>query len=180
MKIEMMVNKMSKQVKKQTKSKGKKQTKNTVKKSIKKQGDSQSKKDSSLRLVVLLVIIAFLCVGITAMIYGSFIVKKPFEVQVLPYDFVVKNTVAFNLDTDIMHFGGSAPGRLLQRSLNLTSPKDALVHVDWSGDGVLVVDDNDFYLQESESKEIMFSLYIPSEIALGNYSGEIVFSFYDS
>lgn len=138
-----------------------------------------NKKNPTLRLVLIVVIIALLCIGITAMIYSSFLKKSPFETQSLNYNYKVKNHSSFNLDTDSLHFGGGLPGAVLQRGLNITSPKDAFVLITWAGDGLMYVSDNDFYLNADEVKGIQFTMNIPQDAKQGNYTGKILFSFYE-
>jgi hypothetical protein len=133
---------------------------------------------STFRFVILLLIIAFLCVGITAMLYSSLIEEKPFEVKRLPYDFVVKDSVGINLDTDILHFGGGPAGSQLQRSLNLTSQNDAFVVITWQGEGDVGANKNDFLLLANYSQPVKFVLTIPEGLPNGNYTGEIIFSFF--
>jgi len=138
-----------------------------------------NKKNSVLRLVLILLIIALLCISITAMIYSSFLKKKPFETQSLSYEYKVKNHTSFNLDTDSLHFGGGVPSEILQRGLNITSPKDAFVVITWAGDGFLQLSDNNFYLNADEVKAMRFTLTIPEDAKQGNYTGKILFSFYE-
>lgn len=134
---------------------------------------------STARLLILLVIIALLCVGITALIYTSVKEDSPFEVRRLPYDFVVKDSVGINLDTDIMHFGGGPHGSNLQRSLNLTSSRDAFVVITWQGEGDLTTNKNDFLLFADQAQSVRFVLFVSPDLEYGNHSGEIIFSFYE-
>ncbi len=105
--------------------------------------------------------------------------EEPFDIFILPYDFQVINEVGFVLDADILHFGGCNPGAKMVRDINLSSKKDARVNIVWSGPGDLIVSKNNFILEADTVEVITFTMYVPETLDYGNYSGEVVFSFYE-
>lgn len=96
----------------------------------------------------------------------------------MDYDFVVKNSVGFNLDTDALHFGGSLPGSTSTRSMNLHVDRDSRVVISFEGPGDLVVDKNDFVVFANSSESLTFYLTTPVNMTYGNYSGIVTFSFF--
>jgi hypothetical protein len=129
------------------------------------------KKISFIALIA--IIVFFLLVS-----FSSF-TTEPREVVMINYTFMVKENVGFNLDTDKLHFGGGPTNSFLERSMNISSTFDSRVHIQSAGPGSILLDINDFELNASSSKEILFTLEIPSDLELGLYEGVVFFYFYD-
>ena len=103
--------------------------------------------------------------------------NAPFEVKNLNYDFKVKQAIGLNVDTDILHMGGGPVGSVLERSIDISSPKDALVRIFVDGPGDLTVDKNNFLIRADDKINLTFSMLVP-DLPLGNYSGLVVLKFY--
>lgn len=130
------------------------------------------------RIVVLLVLVVLVSSLTTIIVLKNFSKDVPHEIKRLPYDFKVTENVSFVLDTDALHFGGGPNGARLQRGLNITTSQDARVHISWDGEGDIIVSENNFYLLADQTKDLLFYLNIPLDLANGTYSGELIFEFY--
>jgi hypothetical protein len=102
---------------------------------------------------------------------------QPFQVQTVPYDFVIKQSVGINADTDMLHFGGAPAGNSAIRLMSLSSPQDSLVKIRFQGPGSILVSDNNFILSAGENKDLNFTFTYP-DLPEGNYSGMVYFEFY--
>lgn len=123
-------------------------------------------------------LIVFLVYSVALLLISLVSLYSPYRVEVMNYDFVIKNGVGFDLDTDALHFGGSLPGSTLTRSMTLKTDKDSRVLITFEGPGDLVVDKNDFVLLSNSSEYLTFYLTTPLNITEGNYSGTVTFSFF--
>lgn len=123
-------------------------------------------------------LIVVLVYSVALLLISLFSLYSPYRVEVINYDFVVKNAVGFNLDTDALHFGGSLPGSTSTRSMNLQVNQDSRVVITFDGPGDLVVDKNDFIVLANSSQPLTFYLTIPVNITEGNYSGTVTFNFF--
>ncbi|MCA9477864.1 MAG: hypothetical protein KC535_01825 [Nanoarchaeota archaeon] len=126
-----------------------------------------------------IILISFIVVVLVATIIIA-LKDSPKEIATIPYRFAVKDNLGINLDSDSLQFGGGVPGVILQRSLNISAPFDAVVHIESEGPGKVMVDQNDFFLFASTQKELLFSLIVPADLALGDYEGTVYISFYES
>lgn len=133
---------------------------------------------TSVTSIVLLIILVVLVSSLATLLIIKNTSHKPFETKRLAYDFTVTNGISLVLDTDILHFGGGPAGARLQRSLNVTTSKDAKLKISWIGDGNIVVSENNFMIYANESKDLLFYLDIPSNASQGSYSGELILEFY--
>ena len=133
---------------------------------------------SIISIIVLLVVVILISSLVTILIIKNQS-AKPFDVKTLNYDFQVTPNVSFVLDSDILHFGGGPVGSRLQRSIDLSSSRTAIVKVSWVGDGELIISKNNFLVSADNPFNLSFYMDIPSNYSLGNYSGEIKFKFYD-
>jgi len=125
-------------------------------------------------LIVLLIIIIFFS-ALPIIIYQT--TERPYLIQTLAYDFSVKESVGFMLDSDILHFGGGPVGSGLERGMNVTSKETALVKIYAQGQGDIVISDNDFMVYANQSHPLIFTLTVPT-LPFGTYNGTVYFEFY--
>lgn len=130
------------------------------------------RKHGALALIIIII------VGLTFTLL-TLMKDTPEEVISFPYNFQVKDHLGFSLDTDKLYFGGGIAGFVLERKLEVSSPFDAMVHIDSEGPGLVTVDENDFFLKANESRDLVFHLKIPDDLPVGAYEGIVILSFYE-
>lgn len=130
------------------------------------------------RLIIVLFMIALITVT-TTLFVQSLLNPVPYRVEVVPYDFRVKNDLGFNADTDLLHFGGAYAGSTLLRELLIEVQQPSRVFFSSDGPGQLSVNESGFSLLPNQTKTVEFSLFITSDLPLGNYSGEVYVWFYE-
>lgn len=145
---------------------------------VKQTNPRKNNSSRSIGMIVLLIIVVVLISSLVTVLVFKGVNPKPYEIERLPYDFKVTNAISFVLDDDILHFGGGPAGARLRRGMNVTTSKDALLKISWSGDGNIFLSENNFFITANESKSLMFYLDIPPDLEEGSYSGELVFEFY--
>lgn len=138
----------------------------------------QSTKRNNVKILLLILGVALLSVLASLAVSEFLLADEPFDIYTLNYDFQIIDEVVFNLDEDILHFGGGLPNSVMERSINITSKKDARVDISWQGPGFITVDKNDFFVEAGVPEVVTFYMKVP-ELDFGNYSGELVFSFYE-
>ncbi len=148
------------------------------KSSIKSKKIFETKIHSVTSVVAFIILVVLLSSLITLLLFKFFHQPEPSSVEKLPYDFTVVNDVSFVLDTDALHFGGGPQGARLERGMNISVSQDSLVKISWDGPGNLIVSKNNFLLKAGKTEDLLFYLDIPSDLSLGNYSGEVIFKFY--
>ena len=129
------------------------------------------------------VLIIVLCLAIIAAIIPFFMLNsggnKPVKSETLFYDYNISSTPGFILDNDAMHFGVLPPNGKSTRPMNITTSEKYLIKIHYKGDGYLVVDENDFILDENQTKTLNFTI-TPINNSIGYYSGNIIFDFYET
>lgn len=128
-----------------------------------------------------ILILSLICIVLITSIILFFALKninsKPAVTQTLMYDFNVTTHPGFMLDDDALHFGGITAGGYSTRPMTITANKTYLVKIHYEGPGSLIVDNNNFIIQENTNKSLEFTL-TPINTTLGYYSGTIFFDFY--
>lgn len=133
---------------------------------------------SPRKFSILLLSLLLLGIGLTLIVYYGFYLR---EVRTIPYDFHIKQGVAgLNAETDALHFGTLGPGGTSQRTLNVTPTDDCWLVVSFEGNGssYLRVEKNKIPLNAGEPLQLVFTVVVPSDAQLGNYSGTARFFFY--
>ena len=104
----------------------------------------------------------------------------PFHTVTLETDVKVAQGVGINLDTDKLYFGAMMPGASGERSITLSSDKDAYVVIvkqgimaDW-----LYPEENGFLLRGGTNRSVGFVINPPSGTPYGNYTSTVTFRFY--
>lgn len=133
---------------------------------------------NSKKLFVLIFVALILSVSLTAVLYSFYVIE---DKKVIPMDIKVRDRGGFNLDTDAMHFGIAQPGGSAERSLKAWHDSDHALRVEIKTYGEMKdwvsADQDDFWLQPGEIREIFFKVRIPGGTPYGNYTGSIVLFF---
>lgn len=110
--------------------------------------------------------------GIFLMAYLSYTI---IEIKYVDFDYKVKGPahIGFNAGTDALHLGIIQQGGSAHRDLILISEKRARILVKVYGDDYVKPDENDFIMEAGQEKYLRFSVQLPRDIAIGNYSGKI-------
>jgi len=143
----------------------------------KKQKRSGMKK-SSLFLIVIIVIL--FTVGLAAVVYSYYNVL---ETRTIPYSFEVRaqKSMGMTKDTNQLAFGGAPPESAIARTIDFenTFGVDVRIKINKYGSNKdwLYVEPQEFYLSPGETKEVLFSLKIPSDAEIGLYKGEFKATF---
>lgn len=107
--------------------------------------------------------------------------QKYTQIQKIPMDIKVANYIGFNLDKDAMHFGATFPGGGSKRNLSLINNdvynKKVLVEYEGRLKDFVNVSENNFILKPNENKTLEFTVMIPQNTELGNYTGTIILTF---
>lgn len=129
-------------------------------------------------LVLLLVAILLFGVGLTLFAYYGLYLQEYREVAV---DFYVKEQrVGINTDTDALHMGGIPPEGFSSRRLKIDPANDGRLVVAFDGNisEYISVRPNNIPVREGELLRLNFTVSVPEDASLGNYSGVATFSFY--
>ncbi len=132
------------------------------------------RKDNLTNVLILIVSLFLICFSF----YLWF--SRPLEVRVLDVGFIVGNKMGFDLNSSSLTFGIVLPGSAGVKTVLIENNYDFPVKL-----RVLVSKElGDFIFSDSEiiilSKGVVpvdFTLILPAEIALGNYSGKLMFEF---
>ena len=123
-------------------------------------------------------VIAVLATGIgtaalTALVFTS--QQGILRTVLIPMDVKVRrNVMAFNTDTDALHFGGLSPGERVERWVNISNGNTFPVRVTtrFSGDTArFAFADQDFVLQPEEFRSHSIILQPGQDTPEGNYTG---------
>jgi len=114
-------------------------------------------------------------IGLTSVIYSSY---KIFDIYTLPMDVTINNKthiIGFNADTDGIHFGVLSKSSTGKRVVHINNTYDTEVIVVIKKYGELkdlvLITPNNFILQPNEKKDVEFSIQVPENMSVGNYTG---------
>lgn len=128
--------------------------------------------------IILLLVILFSALS-TYFIYNHFIIVQEKEYDL---DLIVADMAGFNLDNDKIHFGTLPAGNNAERKLNVQNNYNYDVKVNVKTYGNLsewiYVNENNFWLESKENKEVVLKAYVPKGTEQGTYEGklEIIFT----
>jgi hypothetical protein len=120
-------------------------------------------------LFICLVIFIVVTIGVVYFYaFNTLIGYKEYDV-----DYTIGNYMGFNLDEDAIHFGTVIPGMKTSRNINISSDRDAMINIYVKNLDYFGIEENNFFLNAGESKEVKLFV-IPSYGAKeGNYSGKL-------
>ena len=127
---------------------------------------SKSERKNEIILLVIVILI------------GAFIAwaNIPLNIQKIESRFVVMENPGFDLTPGYLGFGGLTQNSSTMRNITITNEfsKKVKIKIETSDDieGYVFASENNFYLEPSESKTIIFTAK-SKNLELGNYSGEI-------
>ena len=137
----------------------------------------KNKKTIKRKTIFLLIAVAVIAAVLSTALAHYYSNKGIVETQKVQMDLAVKESVAFNLDTDKLHFGGVPPEGSSGRSISIVNKRDFPLKVRFYLSGELAdwvnPEDNPVYLQPFENKSIKFIATVPKNAEFGNYTGEI-------
>lgn len=106
--------------------------------------------------------------------------SKPVDSYVLESHVVVDESIGFNLDADKLYFGRVTPGGNADRSIRFSSPNEVLLTIVVEGEtsSWISLPESPFVLEANENLSLSFSIEIPEGTPLGNYTNNVIFTFY--
>ncbi len=120
------------------------------------------------------IIILAVLISITLIIF----LQAPLHKQTIPTRFIAGENMGFDLGPGNLNFGLIIPGYSASRDITITNNYDhpTLTKVESSGEisPFIIVSENNFILNPSESKNITFSCYPEKGIELKEYPGKII------
>lgn len=128
----------------------------------------------------LLYLLFFVCL-VLIVIFFYYYLTKPLEIRKVDVKYFVERKVGFDLNSTALTFGIIPPGGTSVRNLSLGNiydfPIRADIFVDKSlADLIRVKPSADVGPRETEA--VAFSLHIPENYTLGNYTGFVIFKIY--
>ncbi len=127
--------------------------------------------------IVLMLIIAFFLLVVELLFLDYYVI----DIQEVRADFKVKtsNFVAFNLDKDALHFGTVPPKGHSIRNMTFYNYYNfpVILSIKSKGDisDYISASQNNFVLEPNSSKDIAFTLTLPSNIESRQYNGTLKF-----
>jgi len=128
--------------------------------------------------LVLLLAVFLLGVGVTLTAYYGLYLQ---EYRTVSIDFKVARGIGgLDTDTDALHFGTLTPGSTGKRNMMVTPIRDARLVVSFSGMAApfMSVTPDDVRVTKGVPLRLNFTVVMPANATVGNYSGEARFFFY--
>ena len=132
------------------------------------------KKVSAIMLIFVIAIIA--SIGTYLVIENSQIIgKSSYLMDVTVWD---AGRVGVDVGTDAIHFGGMGPGNGARRDVTIVAEEDLIISIVKKGEiANWVSNPNNFFMNKGEARNITFSINVPPNTPVGNYTGEAIFLF---
>ena len=119
----------------------------------------------------------FLLLMISIVVF-VFINNLPLSKEVISAEFVLGENMGFDLSPGKLNFGKIIPGNSASREIVVENNFDKTVKISIKSSGEisknLIVSDNNFILNPSESRNVTFSLYTNDLTESRYYKGEII------
>lgn len=130
-----------------------------------------------IKLILLLIGLLLVFISLTSVFYLNFMIE---DVVSVPYNFRVEaRTAGLDAGTDQLGFGTIPLGGSSERSLILSSDKDAQVLITTYGDGSELIHTNgSFYIAANENKTLFVSVIVPDNVEEKEYEGRLTAIFY--
>ncbi len=130
----------------------------------------------SLKFVILLWAVVILWL----LLFSYYAIPK--KVSGLAMDMAVKpKTLGLNADTDALHFGIIPPGNSGFRKIVVNSKEHYRIVVEASDKELvdwMTVSENNFIMEPGTTKELEVTIDVPKNATEGNYTGDLIISFY--
>ena len=132
------------------------------------------RKDNLTNILILIVSLLLICFSF----YLWF--SRPLEVRFLDVSFIVGNKMGFDLNSSSLTFGIVLPGSagvktvLIENNYDFPVKLRVLVSKELRG---FIFSDSEIIILSKGVVPVDFTLILPAEIALGNYSGKLMFEF---
>ncbi|MBW2972547.1 hypothetical protein KY359_05925 [Candidatus Woesearchaeota archaeon] len=133
----------------------------------------KDKKIGNSRLMIMIVCAALVTIGAVMLFFSLFAVYKVYDIKMAV---TVAENSAFNIDSEMVHFGKAQQGNTNSRIIVMSHEyrKPLLIHFQKSGNISRFVElPQDFYLEPGLTKEITLSAVIPGNAPMGDYEGSL-------
>ncbi len=124
----------------------------------------------SIHITLILVLILVITLFIVFLLFET----RKYEIEILPITLSVGNHVGFDLNDTSLSLGTALPGSTPERSFTLVAPRDRHVTLLVRGIDFLSISQTDFDIQQGETITISVKALVPSSIAFGDYSGQLI------
>ncbi len=122
----------------------------------------------------ILTFLVFVCVLVIAISILNF----PLSKKTISTRFILSNHMGFDLTPGNLNFGGIVPGYGASRGIVINNSYGNPIRIKIKSYGEisnnLIVSENNFVLNPSESRNVTFSIYTNKSMQLGEYDGKIV------
>lgn len=130
------------------------------------------------KVVLFLVLIAFICVNATLF---SKNVLSIVEVREIPLKVKVSGNLGLGLGDESLNFGSIPAGSTSMREVVISNDKDVDLDVEIYKKGrisrLLNFEEKRFLVKKGEDKRIKFSVFVPEDTKEGEYEGELILIF---
>ncbi len=109
-----------------------------------------------------------------------FYLSQEYEVQELGMHLRVSEYYGFNISTEGVVFGTIPPGVSGKRDIiiSATEPKHVVITAEGELAKWVVAEQNNFLIQENESKNVGILIHVPEDAEFGNYTGTLKIFFF--
>lgn len=140
-----------------------------VKKKNSKVSDKLFQKKVRWLLIFFIFLVLFSLLTILFFTFHAF--NQVHIIQKVPFTINVSNYVGFNLDTDMLHFGGVVPGGYAARNIMINSDFEGYVFVSSQEVDWVFVQNQGLAIKPDSSLSLKFMAKPPKDIKLQNVSG---------
>jgi len=138
-----------------------------------KKSEMKKLKTEKLNLTLVFLLIFFVILFLFLFISNLLILDKK---QIFT-NVIVSNYSGFDLNSTALKFGFVERGQGAQRSViiknDFNERAKIIIKIKGNISDFLIVSENNFFLEENQSKEIDFSILLPENLILGEYNGVI-------
>jgi len=129
-----------------------------------------------------IIMLALLLIGIHLSAFFYKIFLAPLETRIVDAKFSVGNNIGFDLNSTSLSFGKITPGGSAKRSLKLSNEFDYAIKVRVLASRKIAdyisVKEESFLIEPKTLGSIEFTLNIPRNMKLGDYSGKVLIKIY--
>ena len=129
------------------------------------------------RLVMTILIFAFISAGLTGLFYSLYVIR---DVREIPMSLEVGKVVGLDIDSDELSFGVIPQEGVSVRNITLKNNKDVPLKVELFVEGDIsqfIAAESLFWLQPGEEKNLGVIATIPKDGKYGTYSGKMTVFF---
>jgi len=124
--------------------------------------------------ILILLILLFLTIGVVSLLYFYI---TTIDIREVEMDLKVGNRIGINVGSDKIWFGMVTPGGSATRNIILTNdyPFPVLVKLMIYGDlkSYVSLSESNVVLEPNTKKEVSVTVFVPSDMRYGNYTGTL-------